>query len=248
MNQQDLDLAARVHYSFLPDYYENEFIEIAVQAKPLGKIGGDYCSIVPLPHRKLLVGMCDVTGHGIASALFATRINTFVITQALHSQTPCQFINLLNKFLCNRLAGSFILATFCSIIFDFNNLTMKFASAAHPPVIHFKKQERKLNLLKSETTLLGIQHPLLVACRTEQIPLHSGDRILIYTDGLTDIKNGSSRVFGLKAVQAFTEKNETLDSKAFNNSLMETALNFSNGKITDDFLLMAIKIKFLANL
>ncbi len=243
MNQQDLDLAARVHYSFLPDYYENEFVEIAVQAQPLGKLGGDYCSILPLSYKRLVVGMCDVTGHGVASALFAARINTFVITQALHYQTPCQFINLLNEYLCKRLAGSFILATFCSIIFDFDNLTMNFASAAHPPVIHFNKQNRQLNLLQSETTLLGIQHPLLVACRTEQIPLHSGDKIIMYTDGLTDIKNEANEAFGLKGVKLFTENNETLDSKAFNHRLMETALNFSHGKIMDDMLLMAITIK-----
>ena len=113
MDGKDLELAARVHYSFLPDYYSNEFIEIAVQAQPVGKIGGDYCSILPLNERRLVVGMCDVTGHNIASALFAARINTFVITQALRYQSPCQLINLLNEFLCKRLAGGFILTTFC---------------------------------------------------------------------------------------------------------------------------------------
>ena len=231
MDEKDLALAARVHYSFLPDYYNSEFIDIAVLAQPLSKIGGDYCSILPL------------NGHNIASALFAARINTFVVTQALRYQSPCQLISLLNEFLCQRLAGSFILNSFCSIIFDFAKGTMDFASAAHPPVIHFQRHKMTTDLLSSETTLLGIQHPLLVACRTEKIQLQPGDRIVLYTDGLTEIRNEAGDFFGVKGLQTFTANHSELESDAFNRQLLATALNYGNGNATDDILLMTMTIR-----
>lgn len=243
MDEKDHELAARVHYSFLPDYYSDEFIDIAVQAQPVSKIGGDYCSILPLNENRLVVGMCDVTGHNIASALFAARINTFVVTQAVRYQSPCRLISLLNEFLCKRLAGSLILTSFCSIIFDFAKGTMDFASAAHPPVIHFQRHNMTTDLLSSETTLLGFQHPLLVACRTEKIQLQPGDRIVLYTDGLTEIRNEAGDFFGVKGLQTFTANHSELESDAFNRQLLATALNYGNGNATDDILLMTMTIK-----
>ena len=75
---EDLKLAAKVHYGFLPDDYEDERLSIAVNLRPLYDIGGDYCSILPLGENLMLVCICDAVGHGVSAALFAARINTYV--------------------------------------------------------------------------------------------------------------------------------------------------------------------------
>ena len=50
--------------------------------------------------------ICDAVGHGIASALYAARINTFVLTRVLQGHEPCELISSLNDFLCSRLSES----------------------------------------------------------------------------------------------------------------------------------------------
>ena len=94
--EEELDLAAKVHYSFLPRKHSDSYVEIAVTVKPHGKIGGDYCSILPVDEKNLFACMCDAVGHGLPSALFAARINTFVLTHALKKQNPCDLTYLLN--------------------------------------------------------------------------------------------------------------------------------------------------------
>jgi hypothetical protein len=65
-----MDLAAKVHYSFLPGSYDNAFLEIAVKAIPFDRIGSDYYSVPMVSDDKRVVCMCDTVGHGTASALF----------------------------------------------------------------------------------------------------------------------------------------------------------------------------------
>jgi serine phosphatase RsbU (regulator of sigma subunit) len=73
--ETELEKAAAVHYSFLPESFSNDFLDIAVYSRPFSKIGGDYYSIFPIDARRLILCMCDATGHDVASALFAARIN-----------------------------------------------------------------------------------------------------------------------------------------------------------------------------
>lgn len=82
MDEAELERARRVHYAFLPERYEDETLEVAVRAVPHGGIGGDYCGIEPLTEGRIALTVSDATGHDIASALFAARINTYVVAVA----------------------------------------------------------------------------------------------------------------------------------------------------------------------
>ena len=147
LSDQEIDLAAKVHYSFLPRDYSDDCVEIAVTAKPQGKIGGDYCSILPVDAKHLMVCMSDAVGHGLASALFAARINTFVLTHAFQEHSPCELTAILNQHLCQRLSDIGMFASFAAACMDFENNVMEFAGAAHPPAIHYRIESADMELL-----------------------------------------------------------------------------------------------------
>ncbi|NIR48539.1 serine/threonine-protein phosphatase [candidate division KSB1 bacterium] len=243
MDQEVVDVASKVHYSFLPEDYSDEFVEIAVTVKPKGKIGGDFCSILPLNKKKLFVSACDVTGHNIASALYASRINTFVFAHAMQYKSPCHAINLLNTFLVQKLADTGMYATFCAVIFDFKDRTMRFASAAQPPIIFFHNRSGQIELLRSETTFLGFEDPLPVPCSTDQMQINSGDKILLYSDGLIESEDKNGCILGTQGVRNFTKSHYSLRSTEFNRTLIEYMLNSNNSKIKDDILLMTVTVK-----
>lgn len=79
MHEADIERAAQVHYSSLPENYSDKYLDIAVYSQPLNKIGGDFCSILPVDEKRIILCMCDTVGHGIPSALYATRVNTYVM-------------------------------------------------------------------------------------------------------------------------------------------------------------------------
>jgi serine phosphatase RsbU (regulator of sigma subunit) len=187
--------------------------------------------------------MCDAVGHGLPSALFAARINTFALTHALKERDPCKLTSLLNEHLCQGLSGLGMFASFSSAHFDFENQTVDFAGAAHPPAIHYRKKSHSIELLPSETTLLGIAHPLPLACGTHRRQTEPGDRIVLYTDGLTEAKNSRGELYGIERLQAFTMVNLELQASAFNEALISQVMDHGGGELSDDILVMSIILK-----
>lgn len=240
MHKVELERAAQVHYSFLPENYSDKYLDIAVQSRPLNKIGGDFCSILSVDEKRLILCMCDTVGHGIPSALYAARVNTFVLTHGKRSESPCDLINALNEFLCQRLSSTGLYTTFCSIFIDIEKKEMSLSGAAHPPVLYFSLDKGEHELLPSETTFLGFEDPLPVSCAVHRLNIQSGDRLLLYTDGLIEIRNTEGELSGTNWLTEFTKINHTLNSAEFNNALFGKLTNL---KINDDILLMTVTVK-----
>ena len=239
----DLDLAAKVHYGFLPDNYEDERLKIAVDQLPLYTIGGDYCSILPLGKDRILVGICDAVGHGVSAALFAARINTYVLTHAREDLMPCDLVSGLNTYLCRRLSETGMYATFYSLLLDFESGTMTLAGAAHPPVLQLKKDQDKCEEWSSITTFLGIEDPMPLLCGSDRLPLNSGDHFLIYSDGLIEVEDGEGQAFGTEKLSRSLMTHRNLSGEELNKAILLQAESYADDGFKDDVLLISITIK-----
>lgn len=243
MHESDIERAAQVHYSFLPENYSDKYLDIAVYSHPLNKIGGDFCSILPVDAKRIILCMCDTVGHGIPSALYAARVNTYVLTHGKRYESPCDLINALNEFLCQRLSSTGIYTTFCSIFIDVEKKEITLSGAAHPPVLYFSPDKGEYELIPSETTFLGFEDPLPVRCAVYRRTLQPRDKLLLYTDGLIEIKKTEGELFGTNWLTEFTKTHRTLNSAEFNKALVNTLTNNTNMKINDDILLMTVTVK-----
>lgn len=243
MKKGELELAANVHYSFLPENYANQFIEISVKARPHNQLGGDFCTIFPIDDSSVVACVCDAVGHGLASALYAARINTYVVSNVAVARNPCTLIDMLNNFLCKRLSNGGMYTTFFSVHIDYKKKTFEYAGAAHPPAVLFHKALDSVEFLESETTMLGIESPLPVSCSTNRLSLDSGDRILLYTDGLVESKNSSNSPLGQQSLGQLMKEYQDLNSVEFNNAVLEYLIDENSHKINDDILLLNILIK-----
>ncbi|MEE9542994.1 MAG: PP2C family protein-serine/threonine phosphatase [Thermodesulfobacteriota bacterium] len=243
MNERDLELAAKLHYSFLEESYSSDFVEVSVKGRPFDSVGGDYSSILPLSKDRLMVCMCDTVGHGITSALLAARVNTFVLTHMRQNRDPCGLIDSLNSYLFERLAGTGIYTTFAVAIFDFTSMTMNYVGAAHPPLLHFKAASSKVELIKSDAIFLGVSDPLKSGCPGKINSIASGDRVILYTDGVIEIKNSEGRWFGTGSLEGFVKDNRERSVDEFNLALLEHISRFASGHFIDDMLVMSIDVK-----
>lgn len=238
MDGAQLELARQVHYAFLPQDYADEHLQVSVTAAPHAGLGGDYCGIVPLPDEKVALTMCDATGHDIASALFAARINTYVLGQLVRTQQPCGLIESLNEFLAKRMGDTNMQATFCAAILDPRAASWEFAGAGHPPAIHFRARHNDTVLVKSQTTMVGIFETLRVPCHPTPSTLEKGDRILLFTDGLTDARDATGAIFGLDRLQDCVLEHAGLAGPEFNEALFAAARAHGDDDLGDDALLM----------
>ena len=88
----DLEIAERVIRSMIPSHQRRGDLEILCDFAPMNKVGGDYASVHFQDDRHVVAGICDVSGHGIAAALLASRVNSFVINTAPSVQHPCEVV------------------------------------------------------------------------------------------------------------------------------------------------------------
>lgn len=241
--KEDLKIAADVHYSFLPEYYADERLEVATCSIPNAVLGGDYCSVIPLGENRFAACICDAVGHGVASALYAARINTFVLASVLQGRKPCDLIDSLNAFLCNKLSISGMYASFFVVFLDFDAMEMHYAGAGHPASLHYVPGDHHAHLLESQTSLLGVDHPLLVECPMEQRKISSGDRILLYTDGLTEARNHAAEEFGSPGIIEYVMAHDQENSRDMADGLCAKVYEHCNGKIHDDMLCMSMLVK-----
>ena len=239
----ELKLAARVHYSFLPDLYEDDFLHVATRLTPKSVLGGDYCSVIPLGEQRFAACICDAVGHGIASALYAARINTFVLTNILQGYDPCELISALNKFLCRRLTESGMYASFFVVLLDTAARNMHFAGAGHPAALHLSLANNRIHWLESHTTLLGFEHPLPVHCSLQACRIGPGDKILLYTDGLTDTRDSRGEPFGTSGLEHYVKVHARQENTDFVNGLCAAVHDYSQGDISDDILCLGIQVK-----
>lgn len=239
----ELELAAQVHYSFLPQDYEDERVNVALTMRPLYKLGGDYGSILLLDENKLLVCACDAVGHGTASALFAARVNTYVLTHAHPALASCDLVSGLNEYLCTRLSGTGMYASFFSLLLDFESGVMTYTGAAHPPILHYAADEGTCNRYASIVTYLGISHPMPLICSSEGVEIGPGDRFLLYSDGLMDVENERNEIYGEDRLAANLAASADLDGQELNRAIVEQAEAYSNDGFSDDVLLLSVAVK-----
>ena len=110
--QRELDIAERVHRSMLPKPIRHPRIDIDVRYVPAEKVGGDYCQVLFPAESCCYVTMCDVTGHGIGSALLATRVSSQVRGLVFEKLHPTEIVQQLNKFVLENFAETDLLLTF----------------------------------------------------------------------------------------------------------------------------------------
>jgi sigma-B regulation protein RsbU (phosphoserine phosphatase) len=240
---EDLQLAAKVHYAFLPDDYEDDRLNIVVSLCPLHTIGGDYCSILPLGESRILICICDAVGHGVSAALFAARINTYVLTHAKVDMFPCELVDGLNAYLCKRLAGTGMYATFYALLLDFESGTMNLSGAAHPPVLQLEKDHDRCRERPSATTFLGIKDPMPVVCGSERLRLNAGDRFLLYSDGLIELEDADAQAFGTEGLSSALIAHRNLSGQELNKAILMQAESYAIDGFKDDVLLMSITLK-----
>jgi sigma-B regulation protein RsbU (phosphoserine phosphatase) len=240
---EDLQLAAKVHYGFLPNDYEDDRLNIAVSLRPLYAIGGDYCSILPLGENRILICICDAVGHGVSAALFAARINTYVLTHAKVDMLPCELVDGLNAYLCKRLADTGMYATFYAVLLDFESGTMSLSGAAHPPVLQFEKDHDRCREWPSATTFLGINDPMPVVCGSERLRLNAGDHFLLYSDGLIEVEDTDAQAFGMERLSRTLIAHQNLSGQMLNSTILGQAESYAADGFKDDVLLMSVTLK-----
>jgi PAS domain S-box-containing protein len=239
--EEDLLLAARVQKSLTPDSLVWGGVRVDTFYHPARTIGGDFGLVSPLDEQHLNLMVCDVSGHGIGSALIANRIYSETTTQ-LRSGAPLgDMLRHLNRFVMQDLGGPVYLFTLAVARIDRDGHRMLFAGAGHPPgmVVHPGGAPR---LLESRSMVLGAMSDAVGWDDTLEIALQPRDRVVLYTDGITEVFNARREMLGVEGMRGIVGETAELPFPEMKNGILDRVAAWRDGAPTDDVSLVLLEV------
>jgi serine phosphatase RsbU (regulator of sigma subunit) len=189
--KQELELARDIQMRLLPaNYPENPGTEFAHLYKPMEEIGGDYFDFISFPDSsKIGIFISDVSGHGVPAALITSMVKTLLDTSGPSRLSPSELLSYINKKLFNRIHDNFLTAFYG--IYDPDASLFTYSKASHTAPLIIRGNE--IIPLESPGKPLAILEDAAFLEKT--VSLCRGDKILFYTDGLTEAMNSEGREF-----------------------------------------------------
>jgi PAS domain S-box-containing protein len=238
--EHDLQLAERVQQSLAPKCLTWGGVSVQAHYQPASSIGGDYGLVIPGDDR-LDVVVCDVSGHGISSALIANRIYSETMKQIERGADLGSMLRHLNHFAVQNLASSNFFFTLAAVRLYQSRGCLQFVGAGHPPTIVIRRGRSPL-LLESTSTVLGLFENAVGAESGGETDLQTGDRVIIYTDGLTESFNSQREMLGVDGLQDIVAQTSTLPLAEMKNQILNRVSAWRHGHAEDDVSLVLLEI------
>lgn len=202
---QELETARRIQSSLLPRRMP-EVRGLALDARylPMADVGGDLYDFLAADVERVGILVADVSGHGVPAALIASMVKVALAAQAEHASDPAAVLAGLNRILHGNLERGFVTAAYIYI----EGGTATYASAGHPPPLVWT--EGRVEELRQESLPLGRFRK--AEYRNGELRLAPGDRLLLYTDGVTEALSPSGEPFGEERLRDLLASSGDLDA------------------------------------
>ncbi|MGD8444860.1 MAG: SpoIIE family protein phosphatase [Desulfobacterales bacterium] len=230
--EHELEVVSEVQRRLLPKQLpEIKGLHLAAHYATSRFAGGDYYDILKLPDNQWGFMVADAEGHSAPAAVLMAMTCSLLHSYSGPPTDPAEVLTYINQTMCKVADPSFVTALYA--VFDADQRTLRFARAGHPPPMLYRREENKsVELAGKGVFPLGI-YPY------DQIPVHetrlgSGDRLLLYTDGVTerfDMEGnayGENRLLGGLAADAVNNPRLILDG------IIEDLQQFAGGRPPDD--------------
>ena len=191
--ETELETARQIQSSILPAAVpEIENLRIAASYHPMTSVAGDFYQFVRSNKNHLGILVADVSGHGVPAALISSMIKVAMQSVAVHADDPAQVLGGLNRILSSEAHGQIVSAAYVWI--DTENRNALYSAAGHPPLLCWRKRRGEMQRIESNGLLFGVEpdceYPVC------SVPLEPSDRLLLYTDGVTETENAAGEAFG----------------------------------------------------
>ncbi len=235
--ERDVSLARTVQETLLPgrEGFQAGPVRIAGVVVTADACGGDWWMRAALDNRRVVVGIGDVTGHGLATALVATSA-TSGFAAAMTMRPPEEIsaqllISSLNITMAHVGRGEHQMSSSLAVI-DSQTGVIDYASGAHPSPLVFNRHSGQVSSLPGRGALLGASASSQYSSRQAQ--LSPGDVIVWYTDGLTEYRDASQKQYGTQRLAAALQANAHLSAESLRDAILADVRAFSAGLPAQD--------------
>jgi sigma-B regulation protein RsbU (phosphoserine phosphatase) len=212
--------------------------EIAAAWQSALIVGGDYYDILPFGDDELGLCIADVAGKGLPAAFLMSNLQAAVRGLASSAVSPDALCTRLNALLCRNMTRDRFITFFYAVL-DGPSRRLRYASAGHnPPVLQRRDGSHKR--LTEGGGVLGVFPDQTFGLGTAQ--LAPGDRVVFFTDGVTEANSPKGEEFGEARLLALLEEHRSLSAEALQKNILRAAADFSGGHRHDDATLVILAV------
>ena len=192
----ELEKARETQMNLLPQGApKTEGLEIAAHLEPASQVGGDFYTYLWLDElcTQLAIVAVDVMGHGMQGAVTALRFSETLRYEARGRSVPADILEGLNRSLHGVLEqGSFVCC--CIVVLDLRERWAEVGTGGYHPPLHFRASEDHVVQPELGNLPLGIRPDTVY--QSTGFPLHKGDMLLLYSDGVFEATDDRGDVYG----------------------------------------------------
>jgi phosphoserine phosphatase RsbU/P len=189
--QKELEIARRIQADILPNAYpHSDHFTVAARYVPMTSIAGDFYDFLLTGRQQAGLLIADVSGHGVPAALIASMVKLAATSQRANSSAPAALLSGMNSVLCGNTQSQFVTAAY--VYLDAHSSTLRYSAAAHPPMLLLRNGE----IIPIEENGLMLAAFSSATYSTAEHPLESGDRLVLYTDGVLEAASATGEEFG----------------------------------------------------
>jgi PAS domain S-box-containing protein len=237
---RELDIASDIQGALLPKGpLDNRVVKVLAHQEQARIVGGDWYDYWEEDNRLMLV-IGDAAGSGIPAALLATLAMSAIRAEAKYRTDALGVLTKANRAIVpHRLDDRFITIFYGEL--DMETLRLRYVNAGHNDPILIRRGGELITLGSAKRIVLGaFEDPDL---EEEEFQLEPGDRIFIFTDGVTECHDSRRRMFGENRLRRYLRSAGSRAPDAFIEELVDTLKKFCGGMIDDDFTILLCDVK-----
>ena len=232
-SKAELDIAAEIQRSFLPDTIPSiRGFDVAATSVMAKEVGGDFFDVIPMELVPLHQGsygilIADVSGKGIPAALFMALSRIVVRVNATWHHEPAKAIASANTIIAQDSKSGMFVTLFYGILSE-EDRTLTYVNAGHNPPMVYRAGSDTFEELTMTGLAIGVLEDEIYGQRT--IPIEPGDIIVLYTDGVTESLSSSQEMFGEERLKSIIWENRSLTATGIQKKIFDEVQNFSKSE------------------
>jgi serine phosphatase RsbU (regulator of sigma subunit) len=234
--EDELRLARTIQQSLLPGKLPLDgWLRASGSSVSSYQVGGDYFDVARVSDSCWSAVVADVSGKGVASALLASLLQGALITATDVSLAMEHRLEHLSKFLLDRTGGEKYATVFYSLLYEDGR--MVYINAAHPPPLVLRANGEHIELPANAMPVGMID---IATFPTAELQLAPGDKVVIYSDGVTEAQNTAGEFFGRKRLLEATSGHTIHSCAGIHAAIQESVATFAEGASQSDDITVVV--------
>lgn len=204
---------------------------------PARTMGGDYYDLLELGPNELAVCIGDVAGKGMPAALLMSGLQAAVRASA--SGSPRDLCERVRRVVVSSLSGGRFVTFFYATV-DTAAMRLRWCNAGHNAPVLVRADGNTVRLSGGGPAFSRLFRD--DRYEEHEIAIAAGDRLVCFTDGVSEASGGDGEMFGEPLIEALVVENRTLGARALQQSIVEAATTFSGGELDDDLTLVVVAV------